>query len=237
MKRSIGFSKNLSTLDGALPGINHNRIFLGQQQCLINTIEEEESDSNFISQLMQPKNYKHHKGFMSYYTMDPIAAIGEAIAISAIMPIKCVSIDTPLQLPEVYHCDFMTSGCEKFDRILTLKEDRNKKRCMTPNLSRNEIIYEDHISIAFPPRLPHLTINLSKVNYIDADGKIQEVRNSPISVTAVDEEILAIENNDSTVHSVHSPRSSSISCPVPPNTPPLRGGRALICARRSQLAN
>lgn len=219
MKRSIGFSKNLSTLDGSLPAINAN--------WMVNTIEEDDSDSNFISQIMRPKSYKHNKEFMSYYSMDPIAATDDQIAFSAAASIKRVSIDTPSQLPEVSQCDFMTSGCEKFDKILTLKEDRNKKRCMTPNLSTNDFADEDHISIAFPPRLPQLTINLSKVNYIDG-----EVRNSPISVTAVDEETVSI------ILSKQSPRSTSILCPKPPNTPPtLRDGRALICARRSQLAN
>ena len=243
MKRSIGFSKNLNSLDNTLPAINMNRAAFDLQS-QVNTKEEDDSDSDFISEIMRPKNFQKHKGFVSYYSTGSSSSSKSNGGHSPYL-MKRVSIDTPLQLPDLQPYDFMTTGCEKFDRILSLKEDANKKRCITPTLLGDTLVYQDQLSVSFPPKLPQLTINLSKVNFIDAEGKVTEVRNSPISVAVVDE-IEEEFNRESREDIGAEILSLCTLIPLPPtvlpkapNTPSAsaRNGRSLMCVRRAAVVN
>lgn len=238
MKRSIAFSKNLNSLDDALPAIGNFRKST-EGQSFFNTVEADDSDADLIAQIQQPKKFHCHKSFVSYYSLDHVPTSS-----SSQSPHKRVSIDSPSKFPELPPCDFLTTGCARFDNILTLKENENKKRCIVTASPSEDNLYEMGLSTLFaPPRLPQLTINLMKANLIDVGSEVTEPGCSPSSIAVIDE-----ENEDDysrkqigieilslcAIRPVHPPTS----CPNPTkSTTPTRNGRLITCPRRASLVN
>ena len=91
----------------------------------VNTIEEDNSDADFLEQIMRPKSFQKHKGFVTHFTAESSATRSDSRD-------RSISPDymsrMPFQLPDLPQCDFVATGCERFDKILSLKEDANKKR-------------------------------------------------------------------------------------------------------------
>lgn len=241
MKRSIAFSKNLNSLDDSLPAIGPHRK-LNSDQCHFNMIESDDSDANFIAQIQQPKKFHCHKSFVDYYSVDDgMAGNGSANSSSSSQyALRKVSIGTVTPLPDLPPCDFLTTGCARFDSILSLKENENKKRCIVTAHHPEEILFERCLSMQFSaPRLPHLSINLTKVNYIDEEVVNAEPGCSPNSIAAINDEtsdeygikqiglgLLAV----CTARPAHPP---AVCLKPVTSTTPLRNGRTIIHARRS----
>jgi hypothetical protein len=245
MKRSIAFSKNLNSLDDSLPAIGPHRK-LNSDQCHFNMIETDDSDADFIAQIQQPKKFHCHKSFVDYYSVDKeIAGIGSANSSSSSQyPLRKVSLGTVTPLPDLPPCDFLTTGCARFDSILTLKENEHKKRCIVTAHLSEEILFEKCISMQFTaPRLPQLSINLTKVNYIDEEVVVAEPGCSPNSVAAISDEtsdefgIKQIGLGLLTARAVRPAHPPTVLLKPATSTASLRNGRTIIHARRSSLVD
>lgn len=245
MKRSIAISKNLNSLDDTLPAIGPNRKITAQQ-CHFNMIEEDDSDADFIAQIQQPKKFHCHKSFVNYYSVDNrVAGSGTASSSSSSQsPFRKVSLGSVTPLPDLPPCDFLTTGCARFDSILSLKENEKKKRCIVTAHPSEENLYEKCLSTQFAaPRLPHLSINLTKVNYIDEEVVVAEPGCSPNSVATINDETSddfdrkQIELGLLSICAVR-PAHPPATCSKPTTSAtPLRNGRTIICARRSSLVD
>lgn len=245
MKRSIAFSKNLNSLDDSLPAIGPHRK-LNADQCHFHMIEADDSDADFIAQIQQPKKFHCHKSFVDYYSIDNgMAGNGSAQSSSSSQsPFRKVSLGTVTPLPDLPPCDFLTTGCARFDSILSLKENENKKRCIVTTHLSEEILFERCLSMQFTaPRLPHLSINLTKVNYIDEEVVVAEPGCSPNSVAAINDEtsdefgIKQIGLGLLTIRAVRPAHPPTVCLKPPTSTTPLRNGRTIIQARRSSLVD
>ena len=237
MKRSIAFSKNLNSLDDSLPavgGVNrkHHNGFTN-----FNRIEADESDSDFIAQIQEPKRFQCHKSFVNYYSVDHLPTRKESAGSSSSQsPYRKISKESRTTLPELPLCDFLSTGCARFDSILSLKENESKKRCIVTAHPSDENLFVRGSSLFIPPsKVSQLTINLKEVNLISQGLVATEPGCSPNSI--------AVINEESGVDYTRKQMGIEVLCPLiaPPlctnltTTTSLRNDRSTTCPRIPSL--
>ena len=235
MKRSIAFSKNLNSLDDSLPalGVNrkHNNGFTN-----FNTIEADESDSEFIAQIQEPKRFQCHKSFVNYYSVDHLPTRNDSAGSSSQSPHRKITKESRTTFPELPFCDFLSTGCARFDSILSLKENECKKRCIVTAHPSDENLFERGSSLFAPPsKISQLTINLKEVNLISQGLVATEPGCSPNSIAVISEE----NGGDYTMKQmgieVHCPLIAPPLCTNSATTTSLRNDRSTACPRIPSL--
>ena len=235
MKRSIGFSKNLNSLDESLPalgGVNrkHNNEFTN-----FNTIEADESDSDFIAQIQGPKRFQCHKSFVNYYSVDHLPTRMETAGSSSQSSYRKISKESRTALPELPFCDFLSTGCARFDSILSLKENESKKRCIVTAHPPDEILFERSSSLFIPSKISQLTINLKEVNLISQGLVATEPGCSPNSIAVINEETGVDYTRKQMGIEVHCPLIVPPLCTNSTTTTSLRNDRSTACPRVPSL--